>query len=81
MSIDGVNIERVSAFKFLGAIMDDKLTWKSHIAYVKTKLSRNISVLNRAKYVLDLKAMHILYCSIILPYFNYGVEVWGNTYD
>jgi len=30
LSIDGVDIETVFEFRFLGAIMDDKLTWKPH---------------------------------------------------
>ena len=24
--------------------------------------------------------MHILYCSLFLPYLTYCIEIWGNTY-
>lgn len=70
-------ILKVSECRLLGVIMDDKLTWK-YIAHVKSV--NNISVLNKEKYVLDHKAMRILYCSLILPYFSYCVKAWGNTY-
>lgn len=63
VSIDGVYIERVFEFIFLGVIMDDKLTCKSHF---KTKVSKNISVLNRKKFVLNYREIRIMYCLLIL---------------
>ncbi len=72
-------IEKVSEIHFLGVIVDDKLTWKPHVAYIQNKMPKNISVLSKAKYVLDYKAMRILYCSLIMPYLSYCIEVWGNT--
>lgn len=39
----------LSELRFLGVIMDDGLTWKHLKAHVKTKVSKNISVLNKAK--------------------------------
>ena len=41
-SIDGVKIEKVSEFRFLGITMNENLTWKLHVPYVKNKLSKNI---------------------------------------
>ena len=38
--VDIVDIERVSEFRFLGGIVDEKLTWKSHIAHVKKRCQR-----------------------------------------
>lgn len=43
----GVYIERVSEFRFLGVIMDDKLIWKAPIAHLKTKVSKNFSKMVR----------------------------------
>uniref|UniRef100_A0A3Q3ITX2 Reverse transcriptase domain-containing protein n=1 Tax=Monopterus albus TaxID=43700 RepID=A0A3Q3ITX2_MONAL len=76
----GANIERVHEIKFLGVIVDDKFSWKSHIRYVQHKIAKNISILARVRYILDGKALRILYSSLILPYLEYGVENWGNTY-
>ena len=80
IKIDGVDIERVYVYKFLGVTIDHKLSWKPQIKHVKSKLSRSISVLGKAKHILDHNSLHILYCSMILPYLNYCVEVWGTTY-
>ena len=62
-------ITRVRATKFLGVIIDEKLTWKDHISFVRSKLSKTVGIL----YI-------IIYCSLFLPYLTYCAEIWGNTY-
>ena len=39
LTINNVALPRVAATKFLGIIIDDKLSWKPHIQSVKSKLS------------------------------------------
>ena len=39
-----------------------------------------IAIMYKMKPFLDQKSLHILYCSLILPYINYCVEVWGNNH-
>ena len=34
----------------------------------------------RMKTILNNKSLYILYCSLVLPYMSYCVEVWGNNY-
>lgn len=34
----------------------------------------------KTRHILDHKALYTLYCSLVLPYLSYCVEVWGNTY-
>lgn len=80
IEIDGVEIERVHENRFLGVVMDDKLSWKSHIKHVQSKVSKSIAVINKVKHILDYKSLHTLYCSLVLPYFMYCAEVWGNNY-
>lgn len=80
LSIDGINIERVSELQFLGISLDDGLIWKSHILHVRKKMSKSIFLFNKVKYGSDYDAMRTLYCALILPYISYCAEVWGNTY-
>uniref|UniRef100_A0A671WXI2 Reverse transcriptase domain-containing protein n=1 Tax=Sparus aurata TaxID=8175 RepID=A0A671WXI2_SPAAU len=81
LMINNVVIERVSEIKFLGIIIDNKLCWKPHINYIKTKISKSIAVLHKVKDFLNQVSLYTLYCSFILPYISYCVEVWGNTYN
>ena len=76
-------ITRVCATKFLGVIIDDKLTWKDHIkklSLVRSKLSKTVGILYRIRHLLNRSALFILYCSLFLPYLTYCAEIWGNTY-
>ena len=73
-------ITRVRATKFLGVIIDEKLTWKDHISLVRSKLSKTVGILYRIRHLLNRSALFILYCSLFLPYLTYCAEIWGNTY-
>ncbi|ELU02010.1 hypothetical protein CAPTEDRAFT_69232, partial [Capitella teleta] len=35
--IDGEIIKRVDSFQFLGVIIDDRLSWRQHISYIRKK--------------------------------------------
>ena len=80
ISINGMNINRVYVTKFLGVHIDSKLNWNEHISVIKTKVAKNVSIMNRVKHCLINSALYSLYCNLILPYLNYCCEIWGNTY-
>ena len=80
IKLDGVSLNRVSSTKFLGVIIDENLTWKNHIDAISKTISRNTGMLTKLKHFLPENILHSLYCTLILPYINYGVLIWGNTY-
>ena len=45
-------IKCVKETKFLGVIINDKLSWDAHIKYLNSKLKREIGKLNRMKHVI-----------------------------
>ena len=65
---------------FLGLLIDSKISWVPQILNVKAKLAKCTSVLFKAKHLVDLSTMKLLYNSLFLPYIDYCSEVWGNTY-
>ena len=79
IKLDGVSLNRVSSTKFLGVIIDENLTWKSHIDAISKTITRNIGVLTKLKHFVPENILYSLYCTLILPYINYGVLIWGNT--
>ena len=80
VSINGMNIQRVYVTKFLGVHIDSKLNWNVHIRVIKTKVAKNVSIMNRVKHCLIISALYSLYCTLILPYLSYCCKIWGNTY-
>ena len=80
LKINNVVLPRVAATKFLGIIIDDKLSWKPHIQSVKSKLSSVLSIMYKASKLINTTGMYTLYCSLLHPYLSYCNEIWGNTY-
>ena len=78
--IENIMISRVFECKFLGVLIDSKLTWKNHIIMVKEKLIKCNVIMFKASIYLNTEALRTLYCSLFLPYINYCSEVWGITY-
>jgi hypothetical protein len=80
VKISDVNIDEVYHTKFLGVTIDNKLSWKNHITYIKSKISKGLGILYRARRFLDNKSLKTLYYSFIYPYLVYCIELWGFTF-
>ena len=79
IKLDGVSLNRVVSTKFLGVIIDENLTCKHHIDAISKTISRNTGMLTKLKHFVPENILYSLYCTLILPYINYGVLIWGNT--
>ncbi len=77
---DGHNIEGVNQCKFLGVIIDDKMTWKHHVSYICNKISKGIGILVRARQIFYGETLATLYNALIKPHFTYCITNYmGNT--
>lgn len=81
VKLNNVEIPRVEKTKFLGVIIDSKLTWKFHIQELEKKLSKNIGIISRLSYVLPADVSRMLYSTLVLPYLSYCNLVWGSTFQ
>ena len=45
----GKTLERVAKFSYLGVVFDENLSWKDHIEYVGSKVSRRLGLLSRMR--------------------------------
>ena len=57
-SINGMNINRVYVTKFTGVHIASKLNWNEHISVIKTKVAKNVSIMNRVKHCLISSALY-----------------------
>jgi hypothetical protein len=79
--ISNQKLDTVEISKFLGVIIDNKLSWKEHCLYTSKKLSKSIAILSLAKKYLNPKTMLQLYYSFIFPYLLYCNLAWGKAAD
>lgn len=77
--IENKLITRDETTTFLGVKLDSKLSWGPHIQYIKTKISKNIGIIAKARRCLNLSTLKTLYYSFIYPYLSYCIEVWGSA--
>ena len=75
--IDNHDLTQVKSAKYLGVIIDHKLNWIEPIFYVKSKISKGIGIMYKARQFLTKKALLMLYHAYIYPYMTYCIEVWG----
>ena len=81
IKLDNTDIEVVTSMKFLGLIIDEKLSWKTHVDGICRTIFRNIGIINKVKFCLPTSSLLMLYSTLIFPYLNYGILVWGNTHS
>ena len=79
LHIGGQPIEKVEYTKFLGVILDHKITWKKHINYISSKIAKGIGIIKKVRKYLNSDTLISLYYSFIYPYLIYSNHVWGNT--
>ena len=72
-------IKQVSETKFLGIIIDDKLTWNPQIQYLRRKLSSSIGILNRIKDSIPISLHKNLYHTLFESHLCYGITSWGGV--
>ena len=64
-------------FKFVGHVLDDKLSWEGHIQHVSKKLASANFGLNSTKNFLPLKIRKTVYYSLFDSHLNFGNLLWG----
>ena len=77
--MDGVELEVTDNALFLGIVIDDKLDWDKQAKRVGDKISRTLYTVNRLKNTLPNSALKMLYNSLLLPYIQYGLVIWGGA--
>lgn len=75
--INNTQIQHTNTAKYLGLIIDNKLIWKPHIEYIKSKLMPYLFILRRTKYTLPLTTKISLYYSYFNSNLSYLIPIWG----
>ena len=65
--------------KFLGILIDENLSWKQHISYLNSKISRTLFTINQVKHFLPYDSLTKLYSTLVESHLSYGIMTWGNA--
>ena len=77
--INDVKIKRENLLKFLEVMIDDNLTWKTHVELVENKISKSVGILFKASRSLNSKSLRSIYFALVHSYVNYTNIAWAST--
>ena len=60
--------------------IDESLSWKYHISYICSRVSRNIGIISKLRHYLSIHQLKQIYYNLIYPYLSYAVIAWGSAY-
>ena len=79
IKISDTEIEEKTVTNFLGVQVDNKLTWKAHIAHICSKVSKSIAILRLVRSIFPKHILKMIYMSLIYTYINYCNLIWGSA--
>ena len=79
LHINGIPIKQVTETKFLGVIIDDKLSWLPHIEQLAKKLQSICGRIYRIKSCLPEHLYKQIYHTLFESHLSFGITVWGGV--
>ena len=80
ISVNNIQVERVSYQKHLGIIVDKKFNFKEHIDSPILKVNRGIAVLKKLRYSLPRKSLIAIYQALLIPLLDYGDIIYDQPH-
>lgn len=74
-------IERVDNLRYLGIIMDHKLSWKNHAIYLKQYLNKVVRQFYHLSQYCSMSVLKLVYNGLLKSKLQYGISCWGGTYS
>ena len=72
-------IERVHMVRYLGILIDDKLSWTEHINYLINRVSSICGILYRTNQFLPMNCKKNIFYALVYSVIIYCIEVYGNV--
>ena len=78
--LKGSKVDRVSSYKYLGIMIDDKLAWHDHIDYLIKRLNVRMYCFRKLNYFhVDKRILALFYESVIASVWRYCLLCWGGN--
>ena len=79
VQMGGNVIEQTESYKYLGVLIDEKLSWRPQIEKMCSKLSSVCGIISKVRYVLDRNSLMLIYNSLIESRLRYGILSWSTA--
>ena len=79
LSINHNLIQQADNLRYLGVYLDNKLSWKSHIEILSTKLSKICGIIYKLRHYVPLSTLKSVYFSLFHSQLQYSLLNWGRA--
>ena len=74
-------IQQTEYVKYLGILIDSRLTFKQHVSAVAKKVGIITGLMFKIRSSVNNATLKMIYFSLIYPHLLYGISIWGNACD
>ena len=78
LTLNNIEIERVTQFNFLGVIISSNMKWNGHVTHISQKISRIVGIMYKLKHIYPQAVLLTLYSALIVPHLTYCLLAWGS---
>lgn len=75
------NVEVVQNFRYLGVIVDQNLSWSSHISAMKVYMLATVRSFYRLQKLCASSVLKMIYYGLVQSKLQYGISCWGSAYS
>lgn len=76
---DCPNIDKVSITKYLGIMIDQRVSWHAHIELMMSRLRKMMFIFKNLRHVADKKLINQIYITLAQSIINYCIPIWGGA--
>ena len=79
IKIKGGKIQKKEYTKYLGILIDNKLSWNCHINHANLSISKGTGILTKLRRSLSKGVPRTLFYAFVQPHIDYGLLIWGSA--
>ena len=77
--MDNNQLSQVKTTKFLGVLIDENLSWKTHTTHVRSIISKYNDIIRKVRQFLPSDSLPTLFNTLVYPYISIMVQLYGLT--
>jgi hypothetical protein len=75
-----LKLDQVNCMKYLGLLIDENLSWKSHVSKLKKELFLSLRKFYLLRHLCPVKVLCCIYHALVGSRISYGIACWGGAY-
>lgn len=81
IAINNKNLNRVEQCKYLGIVLDYRLTWEKHMDYLINKTKYLVFIFYKLSMYMQIHVLVKIYYALFHSIISYGIIAWGGAYN